>query len=113
MGFKAVGPASVAAVALGLAVYVVERSVLGATLVAIGVATIVFMMVAFPEVANRPIWGRPTTKEHRIRRGVLTVVGFGGVVLVAGLLLDSTVLLLLAVGYFGFWSVLVAVGRRR
>jgi hypothetical protein len=112
MGFRALGPASVAALILGIAVYLVEGSVLGAISLAAGVTAILLVLLGFPELANRPLWGRPVAKGRRIRRSLITLAGFGALVLAAGLLLDSTGLLLLALGYFAFWFLLVTFGHR-
>jgi hypothetical protein len=60
-GFKALGPASLAALALGLAVYLLEGSVVGAILLAAGVATIVLVLLGFP--AQRQV-GSSGPNEH-------------------------------------------------
>jgi hypothetical protein len=112
MGFKALGPASVAALVLGLAVYLIEGSVLGAILLATGVTAILLVLLGFPELANRPLWGRPTAKGRRIRRSLIRLTTFGALVLVGGLLLDSTVLLLVGIGWFGYWYLVFVMNRR-
>jgi hypothetical protein len=112
MGFKAFAPASVAALVLGAAVYLIEGSVLGALAVAVGVLAMVSLMLGFPELANRPLWGIRQAQGRRIRRSLIRITVFGALVLVAGLLLDSTVLLLLGAGWFGYWYLMLALGRR-
>ena len=112
MGFKALAPAGVAALALGAAIYLIEGSVLGAIVLAVAVVAMLSLMLGFPELANRPLWGRLQPQGRRIRRSLIRLSAFGALVLVAGLLLDSTVLLLVGVGWFGYWYLVFVMNRR-
>jgi hypothetical protein len=112
IGFKALVPASVAALVLGAAVYLIEGSVLGAIVVAVAVVVMLSLMLGFPELVNRPLWGKLQPQSRRIRRSLIRLTAFGALVLVAGLLLDSTVLLLVGVGWFGYWYLVFIMSRR-
>jgi hypothetical protein len=101
---------------LGGVVYALEGSALAFTAVAVGVTIMLFVMLAFPEAANRRLFVRrgPRTKPAATPRQAITrAVLFGVVLLGLGIWLRSLAILLLALGHFAFWSTLLYFAYRR
>jgi len=112
-GVNAGLPALVAAVLLALGFYIVERDAWAASILGVAVAIIGFVMLGFPDVANRPIWGRSRTPGERVRRATRRLLVFGLLIVVLGFLLDSLVLTALALAFLLFWFVLLATRKGR
>jgi hypothetical protein len=112
-GVKAAAPALVAGVLLAVGAYIVERDAWAASVLGGAAAIIGFVMLGFPDVANRPIWGRSRTPGERVRRATGRLLVFGLVIVVLGFLLDSLVLMALALAFLLFWFVLLATRKVR
>jgi hypothetical protein len=102
---------------LGGAGYAFERSAIASVALAVGVTILLFVMLAFPEAANRRLFARsgPRTKDPATpRRAIAHIVIFGILLVGLGVWFRSLALLLLALGHFAFWSTLLyfALWRR-
>jgi hypothetical protein len=87
--------------------------VIASVAVAVGAALMLFVMFAFPDAANRPLWGRSSRTPVRLRRVVVrvAVVGLGFVAI--AIWLRSSFIALVAVCYLLFWATMIYIYRSR
>jgi 4-hydroxybenzoate polyprenyltransferase len=112
---KALLLATSAGLTLAVASYALHRAGIGSVAVGIGVAVMLFVMFAFPEAANRRVWGK---REHArtpvsLRRVVIRVGVVGLCFLALAIWLQSWPIALVAVGYLVFWTSLIYFDRDR
>lgn len=96
--------------------YAFEPRLAASAAIGIAVALILFVMLAFPEVANRRLsWRRrpETQPAMTLRPAVIRVTVAGAILVGLALWLRSLALFALAAGHFAFWSALIYIGRRR
>jgi hypothetical protein len=101
---------------LGGVRYALESDVIGSVVVGNAVALILFLMLGFPDLANRRLsWrGRPEPAPTMTLRRTIIGVGVPAAMLIAlAVWLQSAMLIALAAGYIAFWSALIYFGRRR
>jgi hypothetical protein len=100
---------------LGGARYALESDAIGSVVVGAAVALILFLMLGFPDLANRRLsWRRPeSAPAMTLRRAIIRVGVPGAMVVGLALWLQSVMLIALAAVYFAFWSVLIYSRRRR
>lgn len=112
---KAFFLAAGAGLALAVGSYAFTRSSVGSIAVGIGAAAILFVMFAFPEAANRRVWGGPQRARTPVtlRRVVIRVGVLGLCFLAVAIWLQSWLVALVAVGYLVFWATLIYVNRDR
>jgi uncharacterized iron-regulated membrane protein len=113
LGVRAALPALVGGCLLAGGAYLVDGQPLKATLLGGAAAMILFLLVGFPEMANRRIRGRVHPPSWRARRAVRSLFAFALVVLVLGVALDSLALIILAVAFCLFWLILIRIARRK
>jgi hypothetical protein len=115
IGLRAVAPAGVAALVLGIVAYLLDRELWRAVLLGGAVALVVFLPLGYPRLAERRVLGtvrvRPVA-EHT-RRVVRKQLLFGAALIVLGLLFDSIGLVALALSFWIFWFGLLWAARRR
>jgi hypothetical protein len=112
---KALFLAAGAGLALGGASWALHRSMIASLAVAFGVAVMLFVMFAFPDAANRQLWGRSKPSRTSVTpRQVVLRVGLVGLGFIAiAIWLQSWLVALVAVCYLLFWAAMIYFNRSR
>jgi len=115
IGLRAVAPAGIAALVLGIVAYLLDRELWRAVLLGGAVALVVFLPLGYPRLAERPVLGtvRMRPVAERTRRAVRKQLVFGALLVVLGLLFDSIELVAFALAFWLFWFGLIWAARRK
>jgi hypothetical protein len=102
-----------AGLTLATLIHALDRNTVASVAVGLGVTTLLFVMLAFPEAATKRVWGRSRRAPTAITsRRVLTRVAIVGLCFAAAAIwLQSWLVALVAAGYIAFWGTLIYLTR--
>jgi hypothetical protein len=72
-----------------------------------------FVMLGFPAVANRPIWGRVRSPSEQVRRAARRLLVVGLLIIVLGFIFDSLALVAFALAFWIVWFVFLGAATGR